>query len=62
MLQTKEIKYHATLIPELKYGKFAGDWRYFTNEGNTVGPIYPTKELLLASMVDYLKSNWGYQS
>jgi len=54
------MKKHKTYWPELFYTKIEpGCWR-FLSEGGVVGPIYPTKELLLADMVRYGAESWGF--
>ncbi|NCQ52012.1 hypothetical protein GW796_08980 [archaeon] len=42
----------------LKKSKKCSDWRFF-NEGNVVGPVYPSKAILLADMNRYALESWG---
>ena len=54
---------HKTLWPELGFTKhLPGIWRFVDMEtGSSVGPYYPSKQLLLADMRDYAKRNYGLE-
>jgi len=55
---------HKTEVDNIYYGRVAKDWRFFDSDStgyHVVGPIYPTKETLLADMHRYLTENWGME-
>ena len=59
----RDVKLHAILTPEMMFGHFKDHWRFVNldQDGSThnVGPLYPTKELLLADMRRYL-TEYGF--
>lgn len=64
MINGYGMKFHATMLPNIVYAKDGRSWRFFDKDANgysAVGPIYPTKELLIADMRRYLETSWGFE-
>lgn len=55
------MKMSKTLWPELEFSRVDRTCWSFFNEGHRVGPLYPTKTLLLADMRRYAKESWGLE-